>query len=240
MGAHVPAIPAGPAVVMEMILTFFLMFVILGVSGFLNAAQGAANINRQPSSGLAVGAVVALAIWFAGPTSGASMNPIRSFAVTGAVRRRTAPLPLDLPHRSGRRRAARRRGGPPHPQRQPLPDLTRAPAHAAAAGLRARAALRLRLAGSISMSIDFAGIGVNHKRVSAGSGPDRDEQFQHTRPADHQHHWLQPNHGRLGNDPLTPSTTTTSAPRPTASPTTCPPTAASWSSAPPTTPPTSP
>ena len=56
------------------------MFVILGVSGFLNAAQGAANINRQPSSGLAVGAVVALAIWFAGPTSGASMNPIRSFA----------------------------------------------------------------------------------------------------------------------------------------------------------------
>ena len=80
MGAHVPAIPAGPAVVMEMILTFFLMFVILGVSGFLNAAQGAANINRQPSSGLAVGAVVALAIWFAGPTSGASMNPIRSFA----------------------------------------------------------------------------------------------------------------------------------------------------------------
>ena len=65
---------------MEVILTFFLMFVILGVSGFLNAAPAAAQINRQPSSGLAVGAVVALAIWFAGPTSGASMNPIRSFA----------------------------------------------------------------------------------------------------------------------------------------------------------------
>ena len=47
---------------MEVILTFFLMFVILGVSGFLNAAPGAAQINRQPSSGLAVGAVVALAI----------------------------------------------------------------------------------------------------------------------------------------------------------------------------------
>ena len=80
MGAHVPALPAGASVVMEVILTFFLMFVILGVSGFLNAAPGAARINRQPSSGLAVGAVITLAIWFAGPTSGASMNPIRSFA----------------------------------------------------------------------------------------------------------------------------------------------------------------
>ena len=51
-----------------------------GTSGFLNAAPGAERINRQPSSGLAVGAVVALAIWFAGPTSGASMNPARSLA----------------------------------------------------------------------------------------------------------------------------------------------------------------
>ena len=80
MGAHVPALPAGAAVAMEVILTFFLMFVILGVSGFLNAAPGAAAINRQPSSGLAVGAVVALAIWFAGPASGALMNPVRSLA----------------------------------------------------------------------------------------------------------------------------------------------------------------
>lgn len=80
MGAHVPAVPAGAAVAMEVILTFFLMFVILGVSGFLNAAPVAAAINRQPSSGLAVGAVVALAIWLAGPTSGASMNPVRSLA----------------------------------------------------------------------------------------------------------------------------------------------------------------
>ena len=80
MGAHVPAQPAGASVVMEIILTFLLMFVILGVSGYLNAAPGAAAVNRQPSAGLAVGAVVALAIWFAGPTSGASMNPARSFA----------------------------------------------------------------------------------------------------------------------------------------------------------------
>lgn len=80
MGAHVPALPAGASVVMEIILTFFLMFVILGVSGYLNAAPGAAAVNRKPSAGLAVGAVVALAIWFAGPTSGASMNPARSFA----------------------------------------------------------------------------------------------------------------------------------------------------------------
>ena len=46
MGAHVPAIPAAPSVVMEVILTFFLMFVILGVIGFLNAAPGAERIIR--------------------------------------------------------------------------------------------------------------------------------------------------------------------------------------------------
>lgn len=80
MGAHVPALPAAASVVMEIILTFLLTFVILGVSGYLNAAPAAAAVNRQPSSGLAVGAVVALAIWFAGPTSGASMNPARSLA----------------------------------------------------------------------------------------------------------------------------------------------------------------
>ena len=45
------------------------MFVILGVIGFLSAAPGDDKIDRQPSSGLAVGAAVALAIWFAGPTS---------------------------------------------------------------------------------------------------------------------------------------------------------------------------
>lgn len=80
MGAHVPALPAGASVVMEIILTFFLMFVILGVSGYLNAAPGRPPSTGKPSAGLAVGAVVALAIWFAGPTSGASMNPARSFA----------------------------------------------------------------------------------------------------------------------------------------------------------------
>ena len=36
---------------------------------------GGCDGNRQPSSGLAVGTVVALEIWFAGPTSGSSMNP---------------------------------------------------------------------------------------------------------------------------------------------------------------------
>ena len=69
MGAHVPALKAGASVVMEVIPTLFLMFVILGAAGYLNAAPSAAAINRQPSSGLAVGAVVGLAIWFAGPTS---------------------------------------------------------------------------------------------------------------------------------------------------------------------------
>ena len=53
------------------------MFVILGVSGFLNAAPGAERINRQPSPAWRS------APWrdlVAGPTSGASMNPARSLA----------------------------------------------------------------------------------------------------------------------------------------------------------------
>ena len=44
IGAHVPAIPAAPSVAMEVILTFFVMFVILGVIGFLNAAPAPSHL----------------------------------------------------------------------------------------------------------------------------------------------------------------------------------------------------
>ena len=37
-------------------------------------------MRREASAGVAVGGFVALAIWFAGPTSAASMNPARAFA----------------------------------------------------------------------------------------------------------------------------------------------------------------
>lgn len=65
--------PAGPdlqSFVLEMLLTLFLMFVILSVS------TGAKE--KGAMAGVAVGAVIALEALFAGPISGASMNPARS------------------------------------------------------------------------------------------------------------------------------------------------------------------
>ena len=57
---------------MEFLLTLILMFVILCTST-------AAREQRQ-FAGVAIGAVVALEALFAGPVSGASMNPARSLA----------------------------------------------------------------------------------------------------------------------------------------------------------------
>jgi aquaporin Z len=58
--------------VLELLLTFFLMFVILGVS------TGAKE--KGLMAGVAVGSVIALEALFAGPVCGASMNPARSLA----------------------------------------------------------------------------------------------------------------------------------------------------------------
>lgn len=58
--------------VLESVLTLLLMFVILNVSHGVNKSQLA--------TGVAVGAVIALEALFAGPISGASMNPARSIA----------------------------------------------------------------------------------------------------------------------------------------------------------------
>ncbi|MBW2448445.1 MAG: aquaporin [Deltaproteobacteria bacterium] len=65
-----PAIGVAETLVLEVILTFFLMFVILGVS------TGAKE--EGATAGLAIGGTVALAALFAGPLTGASMNPARS------------------------------------------------------------------------------------------------------------------------------------------------------------------
>lgn len=70
LGATMSAGSAIQSFVLEMILTAFLMFVILGVS------TGARE--KGITAGIAVGAVIGLEAMFAGPISGASMNPARS------------------------------------------------------------------------------------------------------------------------------------------------------------------
>jgi aquaporin Z len=73
LGATLPHfVSAGGDFVIEIILTFFLMFVIIHV------AQGGKE--KGLMAGVAIGGMVALEAIFAGPITGASMNPARSFA----------------------------------------------------------------------------------------------------------------------------------------------------------------
>ncbi|MEK7773347.1 MAG: aquaporin, partial [Deltaproteobacteria bacterium] len=72
LGATLPAGPILQSVVLEVILTWFLMFVILNVS------VGAKE--KGLMAGIAVGSAVGLEALFAGPISGASMNPARTIA----------------------------------------------------------------------------------------------------------------------------------------------------------------
>jgi aquaporin Z len=71
LGATLPSGPASQSFVLELLLTAFLMFVILGVS------TGARE--KGITAGIVVGSVIALEAMFAGPITGASMNPARSF-----------------------------------------------------------------------------------------------------------------------------------------------------------------
>jgi aquaporin Z len=78
LGATVPAGGTMRSFVLEIILTFILMFVILSVS------TGAKE--KGITAGIAIGAIIGLEAMFAGPISGASMNPARSLSpalVTG-------------------------------------------------------------------------------------------------------------------------------------------------------------
>lgn len=70
LGATLPHGTALQSLILEFILTFFLMLVII------NVATGSKE--QGMFAGLAVGAVVLLEAMFAGPISGASMNPARS------------------------------------------------------------------------------------------------------------------------------------------------------------------
>lgn len=70
LGGTNPTGSAGQSFAMEVVLTFLLMFVALRVS------TGAKE--KGLMAGVAVGSVVAFEALFAGPVSGASMNPARS------------------------------------------------------------------------------------------------------------------------------------------------------------------
>jgi aquaporin Z len=72
LGATLPAGDLLQSFVLESILTFLLMFVILSVS--------TGSKEKGVLAGVAVGSVIALEAMFAGPISGASMNPARSLA----------------------------------------------------------------------------------------------------------------------------------------------------------------
>lgn len=72
LGATVPAGSAMQSLLLEVVLTFFLMFVILGV------AVGAKEVGIL--AGIAIGGTVAFEALMGGPISGASMNPARSLA----------------------------------------------------------------------------------------------------------------------------------------------------------------
>jgi aquaporin NIP len=72
LGATIPAGSIIQSFVLETVLAFMLMFVILAVS--------TGPKERGITAGIAVGGVVCLEALFAGPISGASMNPARSLA----------------------------------------------------------------------------------------------------------------------------------------------------------------
>jgi aquaporin Z len=72
LGATLPAGSEMQSFILEFVLTFLLMLTILSVS------TGAKE--KGITAGIAVGAVIALEAMFAGPISGASMNPARSLA----------------------------------------------------------------------------------------------------------------------------------------------------------------
>ncbi len=72
LGATLPGLSALKVFILEIILSFFLMVVIINVS------TGSKEIGVV--AGIAIGSIVLLEAMFAGPITGASMNPARSIA----------------------------------------------------------------------------------------------------------------------------------------------------------------
>jgi len=71
LGATIPSVDVATALLYEVVLTAFLMFVIVAVATDTRAVGAAAAI--------AIGGTVGLDALFGGPITGASMNPARSF-----------------------------------------------------------------------------------------------------------------------------------------------------------------
>jgi aquaporin NIP len=71
LGTTLPSVGAGSALLYEILLSAFLMFVIVAVATDTRAVGAAAA--------LAIGGTVGLDALFGGPITGASMNPARSF-----------------------------------------------------------------------------------------------------------------------------------------------------------------
>jgi MIP family channel proteins len=69
-GSAVPVVSTAQAIVIEAVLTFFLVFVVYG---------SAVDVRAPKIGGLAIGLTVALDIMFGGPLTGAAMNPARTF-----------------------------------------------------------------------------------------------------------------------------------------------------------------
>ena len=72
LGATIPVGPDSRSFLLEVVLTAILMFVVLAVS--------TGSKEKGLMAGIAVGSVIGFEAMFAGPISGASMNPVRSLA----------------------------------------------------------------------------------------------------------------------------------------------------------------
>ena len=72
LGATLPAAAPAQSFALELVLTFILMFVITSVATDTRAVG--------PAAAIAIGGTIGLEAVFAGPISGASMNPARSLA----------------------------------------------------------------------------------------------------------------------------------------------------------------
>jgi aquaporin Z len=72
LGATIPAGSVLQSFALEFILSFFLMLTIINVSS--------GGKEKGMFAGLPIGSVILLEAMFAGPISGASMNPFRSLA----------------------------------------------------------------------------------------------------------------------------------------------------------------
>ena len=106
VGATLPSGSQGQSFLWELVLSFFLMFVIMAVATDTRAVGEAAAI--------AIGGTVGLDAMFGGPISGASMNPARSIGPGARLRRPARALALHP--RADPRRLARRARLPAHPR----------------------------------------------------------------------------------------------------------------------------